>query len=588
LHPIPENGFTNREELQAWLDALPEDVSRPIAASLAIRAANRAVPFLHLIMSRDERFSNGQILLGELRPNFVSRVGQKWPKAQIIQATLASSQFVSNSLAKVLAKLEEEKTNSKSQSEKLTISQSQLVLHQFGVAAHLAASVVSDVRMNTFVSLTSIQFSCALLTLDAWNEVTYDVNKIAAGLSPISLLDEPLVVSPPPTIWTATRAAFNAHLASPGPDWVWWSDWYDSVVEGQPAFNLPPALAKDLSLRIALGGNTETFNQDFWNRTPEAANAEISGWLKEARAKASEADLPLQDPKAIMFAVNAEGKIDRVPPPPEHRLLETPQQRREYEDIRQDAFAMAHMGENRLGIAAPQISDLLLAMPEDFTLAEIYSLWRALNRLRRTHNTHLKVADSLDPDNTKLDPSVAEELAGLLASLNNFAVADPGLHERDLRAIPPQDRADLNVERAIANEIFSKPEPIVKISTPEAIAVLDAEHQNAEGAGDSPHDLQAIDQANRTDQNWILATLASARRYATPQRVGAALAKGALISAGGIAFTAAVAAIPGAIELLQFIAIKAGPLIDYADIVLKNVSLKQLIEWIKINFGSGS
>jgi hypothetical protein len=389
LLPIPENGFTNREELQTWFDALPEDVSRPIAASLAIRAANRAVPFLHLIMSRDERFSNGQILLGELRPNFVSRVGQKWPKAQIIQATLASSQFVSNSLAKVLDELEEEKTNSKSQSEKLTISQSQLVLHQFGVAAHLAASVVSDVRMNTFVALTSIQFSCALLTLDAWNEVTYDVNKIAAGITPISLLDEPLVVSPPPTIWIATRTAFKAHLASLGPDWLIWKDWYDSVVDGKPAFNLPPDLAKDLSLRIALGGNTETYNKAFWDRDPEAINAEISGWLKEARATVAP-EIPAEKDGQI-WGVNPDSELLE---PISKTSLQSDAEISDMESQRPYLLKCAQglVNEIKLSLSnstsqlLPRASDYLDAINKQSSDISIPEVYAAGTRLRNAHD----------------------------------------------------------------------------------------------------------------------------------------------------------------------------------------------------------
>jgi hypothetical protein len=62
--------------------------------------------------------------------------------------------------------------------------------------------------------------------------------------------------------------------------WDVWLDWFDTVSTGGPAFGLPEKIADEVELRIALGDR----RMGFWNRQALEINAEIAGWVAEARS----------------------------------------------------------------------------------------------------------------------------------------------------------------------------------------------------------------------------------------------------------------------------------------------------------------
>jgi hypothetical protein len=67
--------------------------------------------------------------------------------------------------------------------------------------------------------------------------------------------------------------------------WDVWSDWYQAIANGNPAFGLKNRTTADgLELAIALGGKDGKFHKEFWDREPGEINREIAEWVAEARA----------------------------------------------------------------------------------------------------------------------------------------------------------------------------------------------------------------------------------------------------------------------------------------------------------------
>ena len=420
----------------------------------------------------------------------------------------------------------------------------------------------------------------------------------------------PLWPGEAPAWWEKERNNLDIALATapssdleiyPQTNWSIWSEWYRSRVFGTPSFGLPRDIADEIDRRIALGDGRE----DFWDRPPEAINAEIAGWVEEARRKLTEVDpidppsvppevSPAQDAGAIVMGGNALGQVDRMPTPPEQRLLDTPAQRRDYRAARDDALELQAWGVNRLGPRlAPQIDNLLGAMPEDLAHAAVFDLWRGLNRLRRTHNAHEAVGNA-EGDDARLDPAAAEELGHLLDGLNNFAFGDPRLRERDQRRIAPQDRAAIEDERRLVAPIIADALDNEEIATEAAREAVDAEAANAADAGDSEHGKQAVEQAAKTERNFVAALISAASRAASALaqtvkgeavfswkefRAGAYRAVGAAaatvtIAAGALTFPGAASSVFG------FVVRHATALKEYAGQVFQNPKIIELIDWI--------
>ncbi len=295
-----------------------------------------------------------------------------------------------------------------------------------------------------------------------------------------------------------------------------WPVWYDTIVAGQPAFQLKnQATANALERAIALGGKDGKFHKEFWDREPGEINREIAEWLAEARAAEvvgdvvavpAELDFPAQSLDATMFALNAAGRIERIAIPPEQQLFITPLQQRQYKTLRSDAEGLLGRGQI-LGKLGSEISDLLEMLPADMTHAAVFDVWRAINRLRRTLNAHVRVVDIDEPHEAKLELSIAEELGFLLDTANNFAFDDPGLRRRDEQSIPPQDKQSIAEEWALGDVIAKAALNEPEIFTPAALEVVKAEERNAETAGEDAHGQQAIDQTNKTRRNVIAALL---------------------------------------------------------------------------------
>jgi hypothetical protein len=100
--------------------------------------------------------------------------------------------------------------------------------------------------------------------------------------------------------------------------WDVWSDWYEAIANGDPAFGLKNRNTADMLERaIALGGKDGTFHKEFWDREPGEINADIAAWVAEARAaedalvvrKQVEDELDLSSRPASVQTTISNGKV---------------------------------------------------------------------------------------------------------------------------------------------------------------------------------------------------------------------------------------------------------------------------------------
>lgn len=392
-----------------------------------------------------------------------------------------------------------------------------------GSKSGFSASVIKDLFDSVLAHAEAALNQFGLEAHELWRSVRRDVDLIENGQSRLALQEEPLWQNYPIWWFEALRIFQDGLLGQrySHDSWSIWLDWYIPIVGGKPAFNLANRIrAEELERAIALGnkashGSATEFYVDFWVREPAEINRDIAEWVAEARAAEvvgdvvavpAEPDFPAQSLDATMFGLNAAGRIERIAIPPEQQLFITPLQQRQYKTLRSDAEGLLGRGQI-LGKLGSEISDLIKVLPDDMTHAAVFDVWRAINRLRRTLNAHVRVVDIDEPHEAKLELSIAEELGFLLDTANNFAFDDPGLRRRDEQSIPPQDKQSIAGEWALGDVIAKAALKEPEIFTPAALEVVKAEERNAETAGEDAHGQQAIDQTNKTRRNVIAALL---------------------------------------------------------------------------------
>lgn len=461
-------------------------------------------------------------------------------------------------------------------------------------AADAAASVATD--------------AAAVATL--WGSISYDCQWLTRQRDDPAasriMTRRSLWLAQPPKEWMAEWNAIIEKLLGIDPNYSVWIDWYERRIRGErAAFDIPGDKGRIEDKKI-LRRLAKATDEDFWGKGHEYVNATLKGWLDEARARvapppivgealgtleiigSATAELgalptPRQEPGAIAYGVNEQGKLDRLPNSYQAHLRDVPDQRRAYDDLREAAAELLSEGQ-RLGHRLQRALDRFLhSLPEGFEDAEAYLVWRDANALRRLHRAHREAAKSPEPDEARLEPVVAEGLGGLLDLYNNFASADDGLRAKDQARIAPQERANAEAEaeaaRPLIDAILANPE----IATPEALDDIAADAENAELSADDPYADQVLDQANRTRRNWIAGLISFGKRAldeagksAKEVRSGAERAVGALI-VSDLAGVTSVAS-----SLIEFIAAHAPALKDYAAIAYSSFpSLPDLIDRIK-------
>ena len=142
-----------------------------------------------------------------------------------------------------------------------------------------------------------------------WQAVTDDVNALVLTGDPIILNSCKLWLNGSPRNWNDEFARFQLEMSRAGAttsnrgggsgNWKVWAEWYSSAVAGNNSFSLSRRVADALDQRIALGGG----RKGFWDREPAEVNAEIAGWVADARRAQNAAS------RVVFISYNSSDKI---------------------------------------------------------------------------------------------------------------------------------------------------------------------------------------------------------------------------------------------------------------------------------------
>jgi hypothetical protein len=550
------------ELLEIWLKTQP----RGVAVTVAQRAALRVIPHVFDVDQTNSRMPDSAMLLAFFRAAVIAHNAVNYP---ITKLSGAASESAANAISGKFGVW-------------LDTSVKQAAFRSIHFAVGSAGEFANF--SGALRAAAAVNFA-ALHDATSWPNLECDCNAIAGGLSHLALLSRPLWQSALPESTERKIGAMENYLLALNQGFDLWVDWYRGrIVGAELCFGLSPASEAAISHRLM------NLTDDWWKSEPALVNATLKGWLDEARARVApplepdiqsragisisqsfatatvrvEPVVPPQDPDAISYGVNDQGKLDRLPNSDQVHLRDVPDQRRSYNDLREAAAELLAEGQ-RLGHRLKRaLERFLQSLPERFEDAEAYLVWRDANALRRLHRAHREAAKSPEPDEARLEPVVAEGLGGLLDLYNNFAFADDGLRAKDETRISPQERTRAEVEAAAAAPLIEAVLATSNIATPEVLEDIAAEAENTELPLDDPYASQVLDQSNRTERNLFAALLNFGKRVlGEVGKSRGGIRSGAEQALGGLSVTEVAGLTHVTAPLLEFIATNGPALQSY-------------------------
>lgn len=283
---VPEGGFWNRDGLTAWLDSLPEDKRAPFARAIAFRAAMRVLPFtiFEKVSPYPKKAIPFEIVLSVFRANSVAWMAVKYPSREIISGARSS-----------VAALEA-----------AVYSQSSGNVYAAAAASVSAARSASVPSIDDAINYSGLSCTSAAEAAraaisaraggDLWSAVSIDAERLSAANygsfihTAVWPSDSPMWAQEAQTQMHVSLMSVKDQYGGDAGSGMWnvWLEWYDARVAGKTPWRLRASMAENLEMRIALGDNRD----DFWARKPEAINAEIMGWVENARNEIEEIGEP--------------------------------------------------------------------------------------------------------------------------------------------------------------------------------------------------------------------------------------------------------------------------------------------------------
>lgn len=291
---IPERGFVDAKQVEAWLTARPERERVAFSRAIALRAALRALPLAGRVWSAG--YKDPEIaprLIGAFfRASAISRVAAIIPTSEIVGAAYEAAAAAARADAyDITADGADAVARVAYAAAAYDVTADGVDTYDAAAAAARAAAAYAGTAYAAAARAAAAANAAADAAFAAaaiWAAVTADARALEGGVSPAELADRPLWPGEAPDWWENERARLEKALATapssdpakyPQTHWPIWSEWYRSRVFGTPSFGLPRDIADELDRRVALGDGRE----DFWDRSPEAINGEIAGWVAEAR-----------------------------------------------------------------------------------------------------------------------------------------------------------------------------------------------------------------------------------------------------------------------------------------------------------------
>jgi hypothetical protein len=97
--------------------------------------------------------------------------------------------------------------------------------------------------------------------------------------------------------------------------------------------------------------------------------------------------------------------------------------------------------------------DRFLSLPEDIQQVRLKLFWSRINSLRIILDSHEQItasaSGSIEPDERRLEPSVAPLLKDLVETINVFMIGDPALMDLDAARPGPQELTVAKEEVAV-------------------------------------------------------------------------------------------------------------------------------------------
>jgi tetratricopeptide (TPR) repeat protein len=310
--------------------------------------------------------------------------------------------------------------------------------------------------------------------------------------------------------------------------------------------------------------------------------------------------IPAPSRRAIQFVSVANGPIDLalVSQAGEH-LIGGPNRQEDYDELRAKASEVSVLGSNRLGrLHEPVNRFLSLSGIVDQVRTKLF--WSRVNTLRIILLSHEQsaVVQSAEPDERRLEQTVASLLKDLVETINVFVVGDPSLMELDAVRPGPQETEVAKEEASVLGTMIDDLANSPNVATETARQVLSEQVENLEIADESLPGRQAAEFGRRSIQNFVGELLRRAYapvrdlprqvaseaqtawktvRYGAYQAIGAGLITGAVTDLTGVThFSSAI---------VQFVVRHAETLAAYATKSFQNPALVEIIHWI-VRFAS--
>ena len=552
----------DRESFEAWLTSLPGLDQHKTSLVLASRTALRVLPILG---SRPPNSVSARLLLETLRAIIISRLAVKSPTQEILKAALSQvdgADFSDRAFHSPVSN-----------------------------AARFAAYTSAAITGNEAAAFAGdvADYAHDAASEGIWEAISADaVSLETTGFTPDTLISQPLWPNGPSEWWAISTKEFGnillefnkySPLGFPTPkDWPIWLEWLNSVANGNQSFNLSKDVAEALEMRVALGdGRT-----DFWKfenpivasgpisnsgflgqkgvgaigtvgsfdgtvsealiRTPELINAEIAGWVRDARGQIKSAQsnsdeldetrLPRPFPAVTQFELATNGKITALTDPSmpaanrtDHDLLE------QYEEARAKALLLSRLSPNQLGRIADDVMQLANNFPEFISDVSINRLWSKANTLRGILALHEveKAKPERDRDHMLvLDTEVAFRLSDAIKQFNIYNAFDEHGRELDRLAFGPEirarDKAALEASTSIVINIH-------KIADQVTTNVVTGDHNVLYTAPHNIHGDQALERTVGVESNLVVKILMICLRSLKAMRVNGSLESAAQMMA---------------------------------------------------------
>jgi hypothetical protein len=384
--------FESEEEFAAWL------ISRPAstAAIIAIRAALRVLP-IAVSKSNPVIVSNSIYATRLMRAVCLSWLGLKnlaspgtpEPSREAIFATNRAANTVAGAIS---GRAGDARASIAHAAFAASNTHSLNVIEYSKGAARAAISACGDA--NTVWQ--NIRLDC---------KFTDDASGLIARntIVGVTLLKSPLWPDRQPDWFAAEWRIAHETLQQIGQGFEIWRDWFQRRIDGEATgFDLPPDADAEISRRLIAADN------GWWNRPPAEVNADIKAWLTELTPLPTEPDEAdfTQNPRALTFGANAEGRIDLLPDMAGDRLLNNADAQDRHAEALAEAQAALAASSRDLSQAfaiGETLSDYLAALGDSVETIRPSQLVLRGDKLRRLR------ADYISPTSSK--PPLTEDQA---------------------------------------------------------------------------------------------------------------------------------------------------------------------------------